>query len=239
MTDFLPRAGLLLLLLPAPAATPDPTPQELIARHVEASGGRKALERHTAILRAGTVEIASAGINGTWRLARAAPDRYRYDMVLGPVGEVSRGYDGSAGWDRDASGVKLLSGPALADRRRAARFEAELRLDLLPLAMESAGRLQWEGCDCWRVRVTSESGGRREDYYDAGTGLYHGSVEEVDSPMGGKVERIQLVKSYRNYDGLLLPQILIQRLPQIETVITITETSFDATPDSLFARPAR
>lgn len=219
-----------------------PTPSELIARHAKASGGREALDRHSSIDRSGEVSIESLGITGAYRVRRASnPDRYMYEMSLGSIGAVTRGFDGAVGWDIGPVGdaPRFLEDDELETRVRAASYHADLREPELTLPMQTVGRGDWEGADCWRVDVTLPTGDTRQDYYDADSGLYHGSVDEVSSPVAGAAARTIVVQRYEAFEGAVLPTVILQRMPQFETVFRITHTSFDVVPVDVFKAPAR
>src|SRR5690606_8762973 len=63
-------------LLPAAfAATPErpPRAEEILARYIEASGGRDALRKITTRIMRGTVEVASLGATGEFEVKAKAP----------------------------------------------------------------------------------------------------------------------------------------------------------------------
>jgi hypothetical protein len=51
------------------------------------------------------------------------------------------------------------------------------------------------------------------------------------------VDRVTIVQRYEEFDGVTLPTVIVQRLPQFETVIRITKTTFDGVPDDVFVAP--
>lgn len=215
-----------------------PTPAEVVARHVAASGGKEALARHASLSRQATMKIEAMGIEGTYRIERRQPSAYRQTTEMQPVGVQEQGFDGTRGWDvAGAAPPKWLTGTALEDRQRTADYFNELRTGFASRYDAAVTRGTWEGCDCWRLTRRTASGKTATDYYNATTGLYHGSAEEVQSAVG-PLERITLVRSYGTYEGVTLPAVIVQRLPQFETVITFEQTTFGTIAEGAIKAPA-
>ncbi len=209
---------------PAPA-TP-PSAQEIVARHAAAMGGAAAFERHSSLVRTGTLEIPAMGITGTYRLERARPATFRLAIDMATVGGRVSAFDGTIGWDEERGQRTELSGAKLDDRRRAADFLADLRLNRVAEYVAPAERVDWQGCACWRLRARTATGDDRLDFYSIESGLYHGSEETVQSVVGA-IQRQTFVKAWGTFDGVKLPVELMQRLPQFDTITRITETRWD------------
>ncbi len=96
-----------------PAATP--TLAELLAHHLEALGGRKAVEAITNTRV--TADVETGGIKGTIQTVFAAPDKEYEEDNLGIL-HITQGYDGKTAWQRDTNGnIRPLAGEELRDLR--------------------------------------------------------------------------------------------------------------------------
>lgn len=215
--------------LPAQSAAPTspPSAQEIVARHAAAMGGTAAFERHSSLIRTGTLEIPAMGITGTYRLERAKPSTFRLAIEMATVGGRVSGFDGTTGWDEERGQRTDLTGPKLDDRRRTADFLADLRLNRVVEYVAPAERVEWQGCDCWRLKARTAAGEDRLDFYAIASGLYFGSEETVQSVVGA-IQRQTFIQEWGTFDGVKLPIELVQRLPQFDTITRITETRWDA-----------
>ena len=96
-----------------PAAAP--TLAGLLAHHLEALGGRKAVEAITNTRVSANVE--TGGIKGTITTVFAAPDKEFEEDKLGIL-HIMQGYDGKTAWQRDTNGnIRPLAGEELRDLR--------------------------------------------------------------------------------------------------------------------------
>ena len=99
---------------------------QVLDRHVEATGGKAAHARLSSIVMKGTVELVAQGIKGTVETWHKAPDKKLEVVTLSGHGVQKSGFDGSNGWSSDAvNGTRTLSGVELGTLRRGARFNAE------------------------------------------------------------------------------------------------------------------
>lgn len=203
-----------------------PSAQAVVDRHVAAIGGVAAVQRHRSLLRVGTLEVPSMGITGTYRLERVKPDGFRLAVEMASVGGRVSAFDGTTAWDEERGQRTVLTGAKATDRRRAADFLADLRLNRVEEYRGAVQRVEWQGTACWRLEARTAAGDTRVDFYSVATGLYHGSEETVQSVMGPML-RASVVVAYGTFDGVRLPVEIVQRLPQFDTIIKITETTWD------------
>ncbi len=96
-----------------PAAAP--TLDALLAHHLGALGGRKAVEAITNTRV--TANVETGGIKGTIITVFAAPDKEFEEDKLGIL-HITQGYDGKTAWQRDTNGnIRPLAGEELRDLR--------------------------------------------------------------------------------------------------------------------------
>jgi hypothetical protein len=131
-----------------------PSPEAVIARHVEAVGG---LEAHLALRsrRAiGTMELPEHGLRGVFSLLSAAPDRRVVELMIPEIGAFRQGYDGVVGWSIDPlAGARVLEGRELEERVEDADFYADVRLHRPGTTMQTVGRVSFEGRSCVKLRL--------------------------------------------------------------------------------------
>ncbi len=75
-----------------------PTVKKILAKYVQAIGGKKANEKIKSRMVKGTVEIAPMGIKGTFESYAAAPNKSISRVTLAGIGELVEGFDGTTAW---------------------------------------------------------------------------------------------------------------------------------------------
>ena len=92
-------AALIVLLVASVAAAEDlPTPQQLVAKYVEAIGGEKAIRATTSMYTTGTMEMGAMGMSGAVEISVKAPNRMLMRMELPSIGVITTGFDGEVAW---------------------------------------------------------------------------------------------------------------------------------------------
>jgi hypothetical protein len=178
---------------PAPAAKPaEPAPLDaLIARHLEASGGRDRLLA-TRSMRWVTVEELD-GKTTTMTAVRARPNSMRFESS-GPEGTVVKAYDGKVGWfQKGTAAAELVDGEKLAGMAHKAAFDDAL---VDPAARGAKLALSAPGV----IEVTYANGGSETRTIDLATGLEQKRTVRwvYDSKAG---EKTLAFSDYRNVAG--------------------------------------
>lgn len=231
--------GLCLLAPAAPssAQTVLPSPQALAARHDSLVGGRAALEGYRSMRLVGTLAVTAMGLEAPLEILKVKPDRYLFRAQLGPMGELLSGYDGTHAWAiQPGMGPTLFSGA----ERRLIGDQADFFADLHDLSrfdrVETVDQAPFEGRPAYRVRMTRPTGEMLTEYFDVETGLSAGISADVSGPMG-PMELVSIFKEYREFGGIRRPTKTIQRNPQFETLLTITDIEFDVVTEDAVAPP--
>ncbi len=231
-TRLLPvRVGAALLgaalLAPASAAAQDlPDAESLIAAYVEALGGADQYRGASSVTR-GTLSMAAMGLEGSFVLYQAYPNRMRMNVNLPGIGDMSEGFDGEVAWSLNpVTGPQLLEGAALAQSREQASILASLRDPSTRESAETLERTDFDGESCWRVRISWNSGRQSYDCYSVETGLLVATEAIMASPMGD-IPTFALYRDYQEMDGRMVATRLIQRVAGQEQVLRIS--SFEIT----------
>jgi hypothetical protein len=252
-------AGMALLMLasaavsiasgqsPAPSVAPGaadradvealPSARSILDRHVEAIGGREALQRHRSTHVQGTLSMPSAGITGSLDLYAARPNKSLLRVSLGGVGEVTEAFDGTHGWSvSPLTGPMLLEGRQLEEKRFDADYEAELTRETRYVSMTTLERVEFDGRECYKLRLERKMGGEDFEFYDVGSGLKAGGIATRETPMGA-VTGTTIEADYRRFGSLLHPTVLRSRVGGMEQVITVTSIEYDTVQPSVFDMP--
>ncbi|MEX1181793.1 MAG: hypothetical protein WEF86_01060 [Gemmatimonadota bacterium] len=236
-----PAAAACLFLLPGAGAAHAqdlPAASEIVARYQKAVGGVDALARHSVVHTTGKFLLPAAGLTADFEAWSARPNRTVMRVLVPGFGDIRSGFDGTVAWS-----LNPMEGPRImedAERLQAADeadFDSQLRLEGSIDSMTTVGRTTLAGVECLKVRVQWKSGRESFDCYSPETGLMVGSIAMHVSNMGS-AEAITLYDAYREFGGVVMPTRVTVQVMGTEQVITITDVSFDAAPDSVFELPA-
>ncbi len=221
----------------SPAAAP-PTADQIIQKYVTALGGRAAIEKHTSRVSKGTIEIPDAGISGSFEANEKAPDKSLTVIELGGVGLIREGADASGAWQEEPqAGVRDKAGNELAEARRGAAFNPELKFQTLYKTLAVTGQEPVGGRPAWVLLATPAEGTATRMYFDAETGLMVRQSAMRDTP-GGPIDVDVFIEDYRDVDGVRQPFTIRQVTSMFTMVIRISEIKHNvALDDAIFKRP--
>lgn len=217
-----------------------PSAQSVIAKYVEAIGGREAGFRIKSRSYTGKVQIVQAGMSGTIT-GYAMPETYSLiKMNIAGLGEFSEGFDGTAGWGNDPiQGFRVKSGEELARAKNMSTFYRDLELAKLYSKLEVTGISAVDGNDAYVVRATTSGKDPDSMYFDVKTGLLVRHDMVVVSP-SGSTPSINLFSDYRDIDGILLPYRTLMKTAQFDIVMELDEVKHNVEIDKkIFAQPSR
>ncbi len=219
----------------APSVAPDAT--AIIARHVAAIGGAKALEPVASMRASGALAMPAQGITGTVEISAARPNKTLLKAEIAGIGKLESGFDGERGWTVDPiMGPSLLAGKQLDQARFDSVFESTFLDASRYTSLTAAGIEPFDGRQAHRVNAVNALGDTSAEYFDVGTGLHAGSVSTRETAMG-PVEVTSLVRDYRKVGGTLQAHQLVQKMMGVEQVITIQRFEFDTVSAETFAMP--
>ena len=129
--------------------------------------------------------MPSAGISGSLEVFAAKPNKTLIRIDLAGVGEVQEGFDGTNGWSISAmTGPTLLDGKALEQRRFDSDFYAEVKAPERYSSITTVERGDFEGRQCYKLRLVRTGGDEEFEFYDVETGLKAGAISTRETPMG-------------------------------------------------------
>jgi hypothetical protein len=229
-----------LTLAPATAVTQTqlPEPQALIARYVDAVGGREAVLRPDASRTLGTFELPAAGLRGALEIVASAPNRLASKVTIEGLGTMQSGFDGTVAWSLDPmTGARLLTGAEGDALRDQADQLASVRDASLFTTMHTIERTELGGEQCYLVHLVWQSGRESYDCYSAETGLLVATKFQQQSPMG-TMDVTTTVSDYREFNGVKMPTRIVQAMMGMQQVMTIISVEFDDVDVSAVEPPA-
>ena len=221
---------------PAPAALPGA--QAIIDRHIEASGGRKALEAHSSVAIKGAVSIPANGMTGQIEVYAARPNKTLAKTTLAGIGEIQEGFDGTTAWSTSPmTGPMIATGEELAQKAFDSNFDRALGIAHMYESMKTAEKTTFEGRPVYRVELTKKGGGTDIEFYDVDTGLKAGSIVERKNPMG-TISATTAVSEYKKFGDTLQPTVMKQTVSGVQIITTFTSIEYDKVAPTVFELPA-
>lgn len=179
---------------PAPAGLP--ALDTVLARYIEALGGRDRLEKLNSRVIEGEVEMSLVPGTFALRVLAKAPDRQLSVITIPGFGEMQEGYDGTNAWVKNPM-VGVADRPAVEvpKVRRDAQFNRELRYQKIypDLAVKSVDRSGPEPLVVTESRPDSRS---LERFYFSQTS---GLLVRQDSEFEGQTGRVAATALYEDY----------------------------------------
>jgi hypothetical protein len=221
---------------PAPAVELPPA-KEVIAKHIQAIGGREAILKQTALRAKGKLDIISQGVKGEFEVLRTKPNKQLIRIVIPDAGQIDIAFDGQVGWlTSPFTEPQLLEGKMLAQARDESDFYSALHEEQNFQSMATVAKTQFDGKECYQVKLVYKSGRQTTEYYDVKTGLQAGLQSTQESPQGA-IDTTTRLADYTKFGETLQPRKITQMLGETEQVLTITSLSFDPIPEQEFAQP--
>jgi hypothetical protein len=188
-----------------PAAAADaPTVDFIVAKHIEAVGGKAALEkvhsRHVQL----KLESEALGSNEGEIFAQA-PDRLRSHVDLGSTGVIDEGFDGTVAWAKNPwQGLRVKTGDELAKVKRDARLNAELSYKSLYPDLAYKGIEKVGDEEAWLLESKPTATSKERFWFSTKTALIIRQESQYAGP-DGPVNINILPQDYKTFDGLKFP----------------------------------
>jgi len=244
MATFRYLSTTLLLLMSAPVgATPDagpvvappppPPPRSadaIINDAVKATGGDAPWKSHRSMETTTIIEYAKMGITGTRIQTITSRNKSLATTNIPNVGEVREGTNGRVIWSEDpVNGLRLLNGA------EAAQFKLEstwnLERNFKKVFSKIAVKADTEGgraLEC--LELTPSIGQPLTTCYDAETHLQVSQKGIAATPQGD-VPFTSRIKSWKEFGGLKLPELVEMTTGPIEFSARVTNVAFDKPVD--------
>lgn len=214
-----------------------PTVDEVIAKYVQALGGKDALEKVTSR----EIVAARTSPNGSsiseeilWK----APDRM-LDVLKTQQGAFETGYNGGAnGWTHSARGAGVLSGDDLEQFKREGQLFQPSKLKEIYTQISVVGTEKIGDREAFVVRATTAAKGRERLYFDKQTGLLLRRYTIIPTIIGAYPVQVNY-DDYREVGGVKIPFVVRTSLPGRAWERKVAEVKLNpAIDDARFNPPA-
>ena len=220
------------------AKKPLPSAKEILERYGKAVGGDEAFMKHKSQHAKGTVEMPAQKIKGTMEVFAARPNKILLKVSMPGLGETATGFDGKVAWaSNPLLGPMLLEGKSKEQIATQADFDHALHDPDHYKSMEVVGVEQFNGEECYKLKLLHRTGFESTEYFSVKTGLQRGFTATQESPLG-PITATSLVTDYKNFGDLFMPSRISQKAMGIETFMTIEEMEYDKVDPAVFELPA-
>ena len=214
-----------------------PPAKEIMAKSLEAMGGKEALLKHSSSHHKGKFEMPAQGITGELEIFAAKPAKFMLKVNIPNFGEFLQGYDGKVGWSMNPiMGPKILEGKQLEEAAERAQFHGEVTEADRVKSMETLEETKFDNKDCYKVKIVRKSGSDIIRFYDKKTFLIVGEKRKQETDMG-TVDATVTVSDYKKFDGVLMATKTKVEAGPIVQELTVTSVEYDKVDDKTFALP--
>jgi zinc protease len=238
--------GVLLLAVPRLALAQ--TADEIVEKHLAASGGREALGKLTSRTATGSISLTTpvGELMGTIEVYSKRPNKQRTVIKLdltalggGPIVTDQR-FDGTTGYIMDpVNGNRTVEGPQL-DAMRSGSFPSPLlNYKELGASLALSGREPVGGKEAFVLRLTPKAGPTVRMFIDSTTFMLVRTVVTVNVPqLGGDIDQVVEFSDFRNVDGITVPFVTKSTNPVQSITATMTSVKHNVDiDDAAFAKP--
>jgi outer membrane lipoprotein-sorting protein len=207
-------AGALIATAGSAQAASALTADEIVARHLEARGGKERILAAQAVRITGRM-LLGPGTEAPFTMEWKGPDRMRLEFTIGGQTGV-QAFDGATAWAHlpfaGRAEPEALPAERTADMRQQADFAGPL-VDYQAKGHQVAlvGKRQLEGSEAYDLEITLASGDVLHELLDTATFLT--VRQETRRTQGGQEIAFETsIGDYQTIDGLVVPQRIETRV---------------------------
>lgn len=223
------------------------TADEIIEKHLAASGGRAALGKLTSRSMTGTITLSTPGgeLSGPFELLNQAPNKSRtlitLDLSALGAGKMvfDERFDGTTGYVIDTmQGNRDLTGNQLENLKNEMFPTPLLDYKARGATVELGGKEKVGDRDAYLLTLRPKNGPATRRYIDAESYLEVRTISTVDAPQVGEFEQTMDFLDQRDVDGLKIP-FQVRGTSSFQTfTVNITKVEHNLTIDqSVFSKP--
>ena len=157
----------------------------LFQRHIDAIGGREALEAHSSFIRTGTLEEMGTGKKNSFTIQQKETNHYYIRINLLELGVYERGFDGVNFWERTPRSAKMLNTEELSVLLPSVDFDFALHYKKWYPTILYREKAEFGGELCDILTVENHLGQREKIIFSVASGLKIGHIKNIgqDSEM--------------------------------------------------------
>jgi outer membrane lipoprotein-sorting protein len=211
---------------------------EVLAKMIDAAGGRKAMEAVKDSTMIATMEIPTMNMSGTMTLYQKEPDKMKMDMEMMGM-KITQAYDGKIGWGVNPQTGKAEEAPAKAQgelKRMAQGYDAMLNPQKHGLSYVLKGKEKIADKDCFVLEQTTTGEEEKTTIFvDGATYLPLMSRAKTQNMMGADVDSETLFEDYKKEGNVIIAHSLtIKQGGAVWAKIKVSEITFNSDLEDAF-----
>jgi len=238
--------ALILWAVPTFAQTAD----EIIEKHLAASGGRAALGKVTSRVSTGTISLTTpvGELKGTIELYQKLPNKSRtlvkIDATAIGGGQITsdQRFDGTSGYVIDSfNGNRDITGDQLEAMKSGSFPTPFLNYKESGMVVTLGNREKVDTRDAYMIQLTPKVGPGVKAFFDAENFMLVKTILTINVPqLGGPIDQVVEFSDFRDVDGIKIPYLTKSSNPVQTIVATVTDVKHNtAIDDSTFGKPAQ
>lgn len=235
-------AAILLLIFNAFASAQ--TAEDIIAKHIKATGGDNWKTVKTIKMEANISAEAAAGMSIGWTMVAIRDTAMRMDVSVMGMTQIAV-VDGDKGWSTNPFAGKNDPEPMTADQVKSMTDMTDIDGTIVGYkekgyTVEYVGKEDVDGTETHKIKVKKSEKKTEYFFYDPETyyEIKNVQVEEVD---GKESQTETLYSNFKTQDGIVFPFTMQQASPMMgNSTITVTAITLNPTVDKkIFAMPEK
>jgi hypothetical protein len=212
---------------------------EVLDMHFKAAGQDKLMAAQSFYVKA---KVSQMGMEMPMEMKIKKPEKFIVTIdVQGQ--KIITAFDGEKGWMINpmvGTDPVELAGEQLAQARQQVDMEGELyNLEAKGHSAELAGKVNVDGKEMYRIKLTTKDGNTKDYFIDVATNLVS-KVKSKVSAQGQTVDVEQVMSDYKTIDGITMAMKIESKTPMGNAVILMEEVKMNETfDDSVFKQPVK
>lgn len=215
------------------------TLSEVLDKHFKATGQEKLIAVQSYYIKA---KVSQMGMDMPMEMKIKKPDLFI--MTVDVQGQkMIQAFDGEKGWmvaPWVSADPQELAGEQLDQAKQQVNMEGELyNYDKKGSTAELMGKVNVDGKDLYRIKLTTADGNAKDYFIDAET-YYLSKVKAKVSAQGQTVDVEQIMSEAKTIDGITMPMKIESKSPMGTAIILMEEVRFNEKfDDAIFKQPAK
>jgi hypothetical protein len=212
---------------------------EVLDKHFKANGQEKLTTVQSYYIKA---KVSQMGMEMPMEMKIKKPDMFI--MTVDMQGQkMVQAFDGEKGWmiaPWVSTEPQELAGEQLNQAKEQVNMEGELfNYEKKGTLAELAGKVNVDGKDAYRIKLTTKEGNTKDYFIDANTYLISKVKAKVNA-QGQTVDVEQIMGDYKTIDGITMPMKIESKSPMGTAIIIMEEVKFNENFEvDIFKQPAK
>jgi len=212
---------------------------EVLAKHFKAVGQEKIATVQSFHIKA---KVSQMGMEIPMEMKIKKPEMFIVNMEIQGQ-KMIQAFDGQKGWmiiPMMSPDPQELSGAQLSQVKEQVDMEGELyNYEKKGSSADLSGKVNVDGNDCFRIKLTTKDGNSKDYFIDANTYLIN-KVKAKVSAQGQSVDIEQIMSDYKTIEGITMAMKIESKSPMGTGLIIMEDIKFNEKfDDAIFKQPVK